>query len=97
MVIVNYTRVGEPVSDFEAENFAANLITLSEGYFAVSSELVIVAIRTLISENRLSHKHVQLQYEGREVVELDHNGRIIHNPVGFCHHYDDFLDRMLKL
>jgi hypothetical protein len=96
MIIVNYTKSGIAISDFDAENFAKELLVSKTKYFEISSELVILAIRTLIYERYLSIENIEIQHNGK-TVSIDKNGRIENNPNGFCHHFDDYLDRLLDL
>ena len=96
---INYTKLGDCVSDFLAEIWAKKIVDAfleGEGDLGVdtSSEIYIMAFRVLVKEGYISSEHMEIQYEG-EVLSLDEFGRLTQWPKGFCDYSEDFLLRLI--
>ena len=94
-IIINYTKEGESVSDFEVENLARTMFKDKNiERFDTSSEVFVTAVRTLLCEEVISIDDVEIQFEG-EAIPMMSDGRSGVWPRGFCDTYGDLLMRIV--
>lgn len=87
MIVIEFSKTGEAISDFEYKNFV-NLVKKAieysdYEYFNVSTSIPINAIRAAICKNEIDYKDITLRFNGKD-FQTNEYGRIDEWPNGFC-------------
>jgi hypothetical protein len=97
MITIVYDINSNPTPDSQADQFVEEVIeAIRQGgdhLFARSNELLFLAIRAAINQERISCDKVQFKYGGF-IYPVDKNGRMEFWPEGFCDHMDKYLDQL---
>lgn len=100
MLVVQYSKEGKAISDFEVESFVMSLKPVIEEIVEyeidVSSEIVILCLRLFVKRGIINHKNVCFHFEGTDIY-IDKFGNLSEWPKDFCHKFDSFLDKILAL
>lgn len=96
-IIVNYTKTGIAISDFEIEKVIMNAYSSNE-QLNVSTSNAMLMTKTLISLGKIDNNNVSFQYEGEGDIKVRKNGRYVGEiPDGFDYFMDDCLDTIVGL
>lgn len=100
-IIILYTKLGNPVSDFELDEFVSKLQSLADGQvLKISTENVIHEIRARIKEGKIASKDVSFIALGTDHKPIylfpDKDGRLDQWPSGFCDTNENTLFRLIK-
>jgi hypothetical protein len=100
MIIIEYSKNGQAVSDFEATDFVLHLFSIQAGKedagknedveANVSTENVIHAARVFVKKGI----SIWFKYNDKIIIP-DKNGRIKDWPDGFCDTFDKVLMELL--
>jgi hypothetical protein len=96
MITINYSPQGVPYSDFEAEKVVRGWGQHKEdATYDVSTENIISFVRLLVAEGEISHKDVQLQFNGHN-LEMNEYAVIKDWKKGFCDYNTENAARIIK-
>ena len=88
-----YSPEGEPVSDFEAENYAYKLLKQDE--INTSSQNVVDWVRVLVKDGLIDWNDITVHFHDQE-LKIDKNGSMNEWPHGFCDTNLNALTRLLS-
>lgn len=96
MIIIEYCRNGEAISDFNYQDFIKSIKKsiskthnkrefpeITEGLFRVSTSLPISAIKLEIAKGNINHKEIQFKFKDK-LFQPNKYGAILDWPDGFC-------------
>lgn len=100
-LVISYSAGGLPLADSKAMKWAEELAeTFNKGtkscVRAVSSAVMVDAVRLLTAKGILNHEAVFFLYEGK-VIHINKYGMITDWPKGFCDSRCDILEELLTL
>lgn len=87
MLTIEYCRDGDPISDFEAEEWVREIINIekndSEFLSKVSTSLPIDLISLAVVDGKLNYKNVKFLFNGEHMF-INEYGVIQNQKIGFC-------------
>lgn len=84
-VIYDPDNIQSAVSDNQAELFAKDIIEKNLEAVIVSNSLVIMYLRLLVRNKKISNDLIQFKYKD-EILTLNKKGQVGKWPIGFCDH-----------
>jgi len=86
------------LTDASVEPYVTELVKIfndndSDLHLVFAQDIVLLALRVLMSEGKIAHEHVELIYEG-VVVPVDSDGRINKWPRGMGDYELNLLSRL---
>lgn len=96
MITIEYSENGQAISDFNCDKYIKNIqeLIFIDRHYAVSSSIVILAIRAAIARKELDHEKIRFKFNG-QFLYPDKNGRIEYWPEGFCNFDLKFMDDLI--
>ena len=100
MVIIEYCKTGEAISDFKCKSFVEkirdySIISTVDKVFPISTENVIPFIRSAILRGEINKDKIKFLFEG-ETLTLDDNAMFDKNLEGFCDIIEQAYDEIIS-
>lgn len=83
MITIEYCAEGEPVSDFNYEEWLNKVKSSNNSCFKVSTSLAIDVIRLAILKKELYYNKIIFKYKDQE-IKANEYGTLKEWPKGFC-------------
>lgn len=94
MVILEFSELGLPISDYDAESFITELIS-SGVNDTVSTSNAILAARAMIARGNIQNTDICFMFNGSKLYP-DKDGRLAEWPKGFCDFEENWLMQLMK-